>query len=469
MKKLFSFFLLLNMLISYSQSFVCGEDQQELLNRFNVQFLAANNLQNVTDDPSVKHVFNVRYHVVYNDDGITRTNAYGTPGLSIGFNEVMNSIKYLNINFNQFNIFFKYYGFDQINNTDYLALETNEEFNELVHGETAVPDAINIYIVNGGVLGAAARVYAFDDDFFIEEWTVCHEMGHLFSLVHPNFVQGSDCNNQEHAERNSAGATFNAASKGDQVVDTHAYAHDSYFNACDYLGGAVDCLGLVIEADATYEGVMVYPSINNFMYADPTVCAGVFTPGQGKRMREAIIGFWATAFDPWRNTVESLYEPFEIISTTETGAVLSVTDQPGEGGAIVCRQQQYLLRFQSGFTYIFTNTNPSPIFVDVNTQFNYTILPDTWISERIAQISPSFLEVGCIQNKVDRICQFELYKSGRLYSTQILGSMNITIEYLDEVRVKDPDLYNSLMEQYYYILKKETESGAIKEEVFYKP
>ena len=76
--------------------------------------------------------------------------------------------------------------------------------------------------------------------------------------------------------------------------------------------------------------------------------------------------------------------------------------------------------------------------------------------------------MGCVINKVDRVCQFENYKSGVLFSTHVLGSMNITVEYLDTVRVKDPDLYNSLMEQYYYILKKETESGAIKEEVFYK-
>jgi hypothetical protein len=47
--------------------------------------------------------------------------------------------------------------------------------------------------------------------------------------------------------------------------------------------------------------------------------------------------------------------------------------------------------------------------------------------------------------------------------------MNITIKELDEIQVKDPKLYDSLMEKYYYNLKQRTESGIEKEKVFYKP
>lgn len=46
--------------------------------------------------------------------------------------------------------------------------------------------------------------------------------------------------------------------------------------------------------------------------------------------------------------------------------------------------------------------------------------------------------------------------------------MNITVDELDAIEVKDPELYNNLMSQYYYILKKETDSGAKMEEFFYK-
>ena len=46
--------------------------------------------------------------------------------------------------------------------------------------------------------------------------------------------------------------------------------------------------------------------------------------------------------------------------------------------------------------------------------------------------------------------------------------MNITVQELNELQVKDPELYNQLLEQYYYILKKVTASGAEVKTVFYK-
>jgi hypothetical protein len=46
--------------------------------------------------------------------------------------------------------------------------------------------------------------------------------------------------------------------------------------------------------------------------------------------------------------------------------------------------------------------------------------------------------------------------------------MNVTVEELDEYEVKNPELYNNLMSQYYYILKKETISGAQVQQIFYK-
>lgn len=40
--------------------------------------------------------------------------------------------------------------------------------------------------------------------------------------------------------------------------------------------------------------------------------------------------------------------------------------------------------------------------------------------------------------------------------------MNLTLEELNEIQVKDPELYDKLMSQYYHIINKETSSGAIK-------
>ena len=50
----------------------------------------------------------------------------------------------------------------------------------------------------------------------------------------------------------------------------------------------------------------------------------------------------------------------------------------------------------------------------------------------------------------------------------VLGSMNITVKELNEIEVKDPELYDKLMEQYYYIMKKITTSGAKTEQTFFK-
>jgi len=86
----------------FSQNLKCGENQNEISKNFLIQ--NSESIQ-ITDDPSVRHVFNVMYHVVYNDDGLTRTNLLGQQGLTIGENEVLQSIKNLNVAFNQFNIF----------------------------------------------------------------------------------------------------------------------------------------------------------------------------------------------------------------------------------------------------------------------------------------------------------------------------------------------------------------------------
>jgi hypothetical protein len=46
--------------------------------------------------------------------------------------------------------------------------------------------------------------------------------------------------------------------------------------------------------------------------------------------------------------------------------------------------------------------------------------------------------------------------------------MNITVEELTEIQVKDPNLYDNFLQHYYYIVRKETESGAKTQETFYK-
>ncbi|HSD13364.1 MAG TPA: hypothetical protein VLB74_01810 [Flavobacterium sp.] len=100
MKHYFTFLILLFSISGFSQSFVCGENQQEILDRFNIP--GWQSLTQTTYDATTKYVFNVRFHVVYDDSAVTRTNSLGQEGLTIGENEVIDAIKNLNLNFNQF-------------------------------------------------------------------------------------------------------------------------------------------------------------------------------------------------------------------------------------------------------------------------------------------------------------------------------------------------------------------------------
>lgn len=387
----------------------------------------------------------------------------------------MNALRDLNVNFNQFNIFFKYYGMDQINETDYLIIENSNELNQLINSSYSIPNAINIYIVNGSVAGAAARVYTFDDDFFVRQWTICHEIGHLFGLVHPYFIPYNLpvgltwCDVTEHATRNNSDPDFNATTRGDQVVDTHSYVFDSskFDSNCIYIGGAFDCLGVPIVNTIlpNTNGYQISPQINNFMDENES-CLPIFTPGQGIRMREAITGYWANTFNSWMNTVESLYQPFE--STEVAGNnIVSVTDNHN-GTATVCRSIVRRDRFQKGFDCVFYNMNnnvidssiPDDLKVISERTFDYKV--------KIAQVDSTNTEIVTVVCTKGVICNTEPYISGKILSMQVLGSMNITVKELNEAQVNDPNLFDQLMEQYYHIIRKETESGAIDEKIIYK-
>jgi hypothetical protein len=67
------------------------------------------------------------------------------------------------------------------------------------------------------------------------------------------------------------------------------------------------------------------------------------------------------------------------------------------------------------------------------------------------------------------ICQVEQYVAGIKYTTPLIGSMDVTAEVMNQQQLNDPNFYENLVSNYYYILKKQTESGAKSEEVFYKP
>jgi hypothetical protein len=149
------------------------------------------------------------------------------------------------------------------------------------------------------------------------------------------------------------------------------------------------------------------------------------------------------------------------------GNVANITDN-NNGTAEVCRSILQMDRYQKGFNMnfydddntIFASSNPDELKELTSGIRNY--------KTTVNQVYPSYFETIQVPCYRGTICETENYIGGVIISTEILGSMNITVKELNEIEVKDPELFNKLMEQYYYILKKYTSSGAVDQKVFYK-
>jgi hypothetical protein len=219
--------------------------------------------------------------------------------------------------------------------------------------------------------------------------------------------------------------------------------------------------------------------IYNYMSLNYKDQRSKFTPGQKQRIRECLLHNlvniyndlqYALALNEDGTTNTSvLFEPY---SSMDVGGNIVRTTDNGNGTANVCRARLREHKFQPGFDYTFPdNYDTDPITVG---KYDFPVPPvrlqtgDYPIT--IAQLGTAPTNTGIVKIVCTKgvICIDETINRGTLYSMQVLGSMNITVEELDAIEVKDPELYNNLMSQYYYILKKETISGAKLQEVFYK-
>lgn len=475
MKKLILFLFFITTTSVISQ--ICGTEQY---------YLNTNQSSLVTQpiDETTQHVFNVRFHIVYNNDGLTRTNINGTEGLNIGENEVLEVIKKLNINFNQFNIFFKYYGFDTINNSNYL---NNGNFSTVLaemDNTYGFDNAFDMYVINAITGASAIAAYygtraVFNDTTLNTPYVVCHEMGHCFGLLHTFFFNGT-C---EHATRfynpdDLPAVRFNADLFGDQIVDTHAFGDASetiHFDTnCNYIGGAIDCEGTLITPATVNDFLISGPPINNFMSSNNQFCQDyIFTPNQGVRMRNAI-SLLPETYNPSRTDVFSLFQPYsKSIITYPT--VLSTTDY-GDGTALICRgYNDAEFMFQPGFTYEFPENQSPEILTATNQDFPVIVHNPTFncpvriLELGINQTNPNIINGQALTTCRGIVCLEEEVLQGTIITSQNLFGLNITIQELNQIQIKDPELYNNLLHNYYYKLIKETATGAKMEEVFYKP
>lgn len=410
-------------------------------------------------------------------------------------NKFLDCIKILNIRFNPFNIYFKYIGFQAVTNP--LFDEPDNATWEAL-SQYKYPNAMNFYFINsfnaglegtdgtasGSVLGGTESAYqnvvlgSSPAIHNVLDYSLVHHVAHNFALYHayetgshydpelfPEINYIAQC---ERVTRDPDDPIYNAHLAGDEVADTPAQPiiYDNAFPlTCEpFAPSGTNCYG----ENYLNNVVKNYMNINNQLY--DTTCPWAFTLGQVQRMRDYlntnVTNYGYLEPNSVRADVDALYEPFFV--QVQPGDIVSTEDQPDNGGMIVCRSQKYKLRFQPGFEQVFSNIPNSPVTQSANQQFNYLNDFDHAIGVTIPSLGSTTKSVGVISSITGLSCSFEAYTSGTVYSMAVLGSMNMTVKELNEIEVKDPELYDKLMAQYYYILKKMTVSGAQIQQTFYK-
>ena len=331
---------------------------------------------------------------------------------------------------------------------------------------------------------------------------ISHEMGHVLGLDHPN-TNANQPNTAtitcEHVTRDDTSSFYNATSAGDLVHDTAArrngvfpyefykypQGHPYYFldGTLKPLTGTnatqnYDCAGTYFDFVNIKFGNMMMPPIKyefarDFMY--PNQREVTFTDGQYQSMRNYIHNPLAGG-DGYRvadaiTNVNSLYQPFK--RTPIVGTQIASTKDLGNGFAEVCRYATQSFTFQRGFNYEFPGEEGSdPITVGVDTT-PFLEAPVFNCPVTIIELAPGTSNLATNTGEALTVCRLQVcteepFVGGIIYSTEILGSMNITVEELNAIQVKDPRLYDELMERYYYIIKKTTATGAVTQEIIYK-
>src|SRR5690606_16790184 len=158
---------------------------------------------------------------------------------------------------------------------------------------------------------------------------------------------------------------------------------------------------------------------NNFLsYSVVENCAYHFTPGQVLKMRNYLESPTTSGWSSVFNTVDSLYEPFEI--TDIPHEVISIEDN-GDGTAEICYNIQRRHRFQKSFDYDFYDTSGND--PTSATTFELPIVQEntTSFKVRIDQVDNSrrTIDVNCTR---EVICQTENFIGGTIITTEFLGS-----------------------------------------------
>ena len=252
--------------------------------------------------------------------GINRPN--GQNDFPNRADDVLCGVANLNILYNEFGIYFKYRGFEEIdsptlpNDEDgYYVLEQVIDYFNMVTWATnegfRKPDAFNVYLFGwagfgGGIApNLSGSTHCGVNSSGISKVTLVHEIAHNLTIKHTR-------SSTEHATRDINDPNFNADTAGDAVVDTAAnngFRDNSCacypfvdLTTCSYIGDEEDNVGVLYDISPL--------DVNNAM-GDAYPCRQIhLTTGQGIRAREALIADVQGNFGPTLTTIASLYEPY---------------------------------------------------------------------------------------------------------------------------------------------------------------
>ncbi|MBC7642880.1 MAG: hypothetical protein H7174_11165 [Flavobacterium sp.] len=215
--------------------------------------------------------------------------------------------------------------------------------------------------------------------------------------------------------------------------------------------------------------------VHNFMHVSSQT-PYAFTPGQGTRIRETLLGNLQAISGPLQNklnlmedgtpNIAALYEPFQSFEQQGTATSYAysrtITPNPTNTGVNVWNCGPFWMHFQTGFDCEFYNLAGQTI---TQTPFqHYNAICNGFIGIKIPILSNEIIYHG------EPVCfaTSEPYTSGTLQSLENLGASFYEQEELDQIKVTDPDLYEKLQSGKYHIIKKKTDSGYIDQKVIYK-
>ena len=206
MKKIIQTFTLIvicfNTIIAQIQPHRCRfAHTQEMLQYETQRALAKRLAAPATYDALTPYVFNLNFYQLNRADG---TNMVNNLQLTVD-NQIMDLVKALNTNYNQFNIFFKYRNFEIINDDYYSFIDDINAFNNFCNSKDPQNNSLKVLIYNPQVFGpnnAIPITYADcvkNRGLVIENWVygnssieyielrknlLLHRMGDLLGLWH---------------------------------------------------------------------------------------------------------------------------------------------------------------------------------------------------------------------------------------------------------------------------------------------